>query len=79
MVTGVVRRAAVFYTLAFSNITNAGSDLGAEKERERLGATVLLQAIQFIRFETRKTGSTLIMDNKTDRRTAETSSTGQGR
>ncbi len=37
MVTGVVRRGAVLYTLALNNIRNAGSDLGAERERERLG------------------------------------------
>lgn len=44
----VVVMGAVFYTLALSNIRNAGSDLGA---------AVLVQAIQFIRFEKRKTGS----------------------
>lgn len=33
----VVRRAAVFNTLALSNIRIAGSDVGAEREREDEG------------------------------------------
>lgn len=69
----VVRRAAVFNTLALSNIRIAGSDVGAEREREDEGNSAVASNSVYPLWKEEDRVQTLIMDNKTDRRTAELS------
>lgn len=64
----------MFCTLALSNMRNAGSDLGAEREREFEGNSAVANVASVSLSALKKKDDrvwTLIMDNKTDRRTAE--------